>query len=249
MLEGLARLGDVGTRVINQSAANTVADLQLLQPILTQLAAAGPDLAGSLELLLTYPFPDSSLSALNYREAQTGGYALFTNMTATREPRPDRAALPVRDRPDAGALVEVAAEDVVARAVRRRPGPAPGAPDTGTDRRRGGRRALPVRRPTASPAWRGAAARPPTTPAGLLGLPSVPGVTAVITRKTKLKLLAFAALAVLGMSYLGFNYVGLDRALLGSGYEVAADFRDSGGIFVNAEVTYRGRRGRPGHAT
>jgi virulence factor Mce-like protein len=62
----------------------------------------------------------------------------------------------------------------------------------------------------------------------------------VITRKTKFKLLAFAALAVLGMSYLGFNYVGLDRAILGNGYEVAADFRDSGGIFVNAEVTNRG---------
>jgi phospholipid/cholesterol/gamma-HCH transport system substrate-binding protein len=83
MLEGLARLGDVGTRIINESAANTVEDLKLLQPILTQLAAAGPDLAGSLELLLTYPFPDSSLSSLNYREAQTGGMALFTNMTAT----------------------------------------------------------------------------------------------------------------------------------------------------------------------
>jgi phospholipid/cholesterol/gamma-HCH transport system substrate-binding protein len=83
MLESLARLGDVGTRVIQQSSANTVADLQLLQPILTQLAAAGPNLAGALELLISYPFPDSSLSALNYREAQTGGYALFTNMTAT----------------------------------------------------------------------------------------------------------------------------------------------------------------------
>jgi virulence factor Mce-like protein len=62
----------------------------------------------------------------------------------------------------------------------------------------------------------------------------------MIARKTKLKLLAFAALAVLGMSYLGFKYVGLDRAILGSGYDVAADFTDSGGIFVNAEVTYRG---------
>jgi phospholipid/cholesterol/gamma-HCH transport system substrate-binding protein len=62
----------------------------------------------------------------------------------------------------------------------------------------------------------------------------------VITRKTKLKLLAFLTLSVLGLSYLGFKYVGLDRALLGSGYEVAADFRDSGGIFVNAEVTNRG---------
>ena len=61
MLQGLARLGDVGTRIINQSATDTVADLQLLQPILTQLAAAGPDLAGSLDLLLTYPFPASSV--------------------------------------------------------------------------------------------------------------------------------------------------------------------------------------------
>jgi phospholipid/cholesterol/gamma-HCH transport system substrate-binding protein len=83
MLESLARLGDVGTRIIDESAANTVEDLRLLQPILSQLAAAGPDLAGSLELLLTYPFPDSSLTALNYRKAQTGGYGLFTNMTAT----------------------------------------------------------------------------------------------------------------------------------------------------------------------
>jgi phospholipid/cholesterol/gamma-HCH transport system substrate-binding protein len=62
----------------------------------------------------------------------------------------------------------------------------------------------------------------------------------VITRKTKLKLIAFAILAVVGMAYLGFKYVGLDRALLGTGYDVAADFKDSGGIFVNAEVTYRG---------
>jgi phospholipid/cholesterol/gamma-HCH transport system substrate-binding protein len=83
MLEGLSRLGDVGTRIINESSADTVEDLKLLQPILTQLAAAGPNLARSLELLLTYPFPDSSLSALNYREAQSGGVALFTNMTAT----------------------------------------------------------------------------------------------------------------------------------------------------------------------
>ncbi|MGY1721721.1 MCE family protein [Blastococcus sp. SYSU DS0533] len=84
MLDSLARLGDVGTRVIEQAGANTVEDLRLLQPILTQLASAGPDLAGSLDLLLTYPFPASSLSALNYRQdLRTGGYGLFTNMTAS----------------------------------------------------------------------------------------------------------------------------------------------------------------------
>ena len=62
----------------------------------------------------------------------------------------------------------------------------------------------------------------------------------MIAASIKVKLLAFVTVAVLGMAYLGFNYVGLDRALLGGGYEVAADFEDSGGIFVNAEVTYRG---------
>ena len=62
----------------------------------------------------------------------------------------------------------------------------------------------------------------------------------MITRATKLQLLGFLAVAVLGMAYLGWNYVGLDRVVLGSGYEVAAEFEDSGGIFVNAEVTYRG---------
>ena len=62
----------------------------------------------------------------------------------------------------------------------------------------------------------------------------------MITRKTKLQLLAFTVVALLGISYVGFNYVGLDRLLLGTGYEVEADFADSGGIFVNAEVTYRG---------
>jgi phospholipid/cholesterol/gamma-HCH transport system substrate-binding protein len=62
----------------------------------------------------------------------------------------------------------------------------------------------------------------------------------VITRTTRIQLLAFLTLAVLATSYLGYRYVGLDRLVLGSGYEVAAEFEDSGGIFVNAEVTYRG---------
>jgi phospholipid/cholesterol/gamma-HCH transport system substrate-binding protein len=131
MLEGLARLGEVGTRVIEQSGANTVADLQLLQPILTQLAAAGPNLAGSLPLLLTYPFPDSSLTALNYRQAQTGGYALFTNMTATVNF--DLTELLCRYGIDnAGALVEVD-PTTIAPGECGRPGPGEGGTDDGTD--------------------------------------------------------------------------------------------------------------------
>jgi phospholipid/cholesterol/gamma-HCH transport system substrate-binding protein len=57
VLTGLSRLGDVATRVIHASQQNTVADLRALQPILTQLNAAGKDLPDSLELLTTYPFP------------------------------------------------------------------------------------------------------------------------------------------------------------------------------------------------
>jgi phospholipid/cholesterol/gamma-HCH transport system substrate-binding protein len=62
----------------------------------------------------------------------------------------------------------------------------------------------------------------------------------VITRKVRLQLIGFALVALLGLSYVSFKYVGLDRLLLGNGFDVAADFSDSGGIFVNAEVTYRG---------
>ena len=62
----------------------------------------------------------------------------------------------------------------------------------------------------------------------------------MITRTTRLQLLAFALVALLGMSFVGVRYVGLDRLFLGGGYRVAAEFTDSGGIFVNAEVTYRG---------
>src|SRR6478672_5760456 len=63
----------------------------------------------------------------------------------------------------------------------------------------------------------------------------------MIRRSTKIQLLAFLVLSLLGISYVGFNYVGLGAALFGErGCTVSADFPDSGGIFSNAEVTYRG---------
>ncbi|MBA3338426.1 MAG: MCE family protein [Geodermatophilaceae bacterium] len=64
MLDSLARLGDVGTRVIDASRDNTIADLRALQPILTELAAAGSDLPDSLDLLFTYPFPRQALNGI-----------------------------------------------------------------------------------------------------------------------------------------------------------------------------------------
>ncbi|MGH8870347.1 MAG: MCE family protein [Actinomycetes bacterium] len=59
MLEALSDLGEVGTRVIEQSKADTIADLRALVPIVGKLAEAGHDLPRAMELLVTYPFPST----------------------------------------------------------------------------------------------------------------------------------------------------------------------------------------------
>jgi phospholipid/cholesterol/gamma-HCH transport system substrate-binding protein len=64
MLTALRDLGDVGSRVIAASTDDTVANLRALQPILTKLNEAGDSLPASLELLLTYPFPDQAPAAM-----------------------------------------------------------------------------------------------------------------------------------------------------------------------------------------
>ena len=73
MLQALSRLGDVGTRVISQSKADTAANLKALQPILSQLTKAGDALPKSMQLLLTYPFSDGTTAAMK---------GDFTNMSA-----------------------------------------------------------------------------------------------------------------------------------------------------------------------
>jgi len=62
----------------------------------------------------------------------------------------------------------------------------------------------------------------------------------MIRRSTKLQLIAFALITLIGVSYVSARYVGLGERLFGSSYVVTADFAESGGIFTNAEVTYRG---------
>ena len=50
--------------MLDKSQDDIVADLKALDPILDQLARSGRDLPESLEILLTYPFPDSVLGAI-----------------------------------------------------------------------------------------------------------------------------------------------------------------------------------------
>ncbi len=62
----------------------------------------------------------------------------------------------------------------------------------------------------------------------------------MISRTTKIQLVVFALITLLGISYVGAKYAQLDRLFADETYTVSADLPESGGIFVGAEVTYRG---------
>ncbi|SDM64536.1 phospholipid/cholesterol/gamma-HCH transport system substrate-binding protein [Lentzea albidocapillata subsp. violacea] len=64
LLQSLDKLSDVATDTINRSRDDIVADLKALQPTLTKLAESGQNLPKSLELLLTYPFPDAAVDGI-----------------------------------------------------------------------------------------------------------------------------------------------------------------------------------------
>jgi phospholipid/cholesterol/gamma-HCH transport system substrate-binding protein len=64
----------------------------------------------------------------------------------------------------------------------------------------------------------------------------------VITRRTKMQLMVFVLITLVGVSYVGARYARLDRLFVDDSYTVVAHFPDSGGAFAGAEVSYRGVR-------
>ena len=62
----------------------------------------------------------------------------------------------------------------------------------------------------------------------------------MISGRAKMQLIAFLIISVVGISYVGVRYFNLASAFGGGGYTVRLQLTDSGGIFTNAEVTYRG---------
>lgn len=62
----------------------------------------------------------------------------------------------------------------------------------------------------------------------------------MLTRKTRVQIMAFIVIALVGIGYAGFRYAGLDRLFGNRGYAVTMHLANTGGIFDNAEVTYRG---------
>ena len=64
LVDALNRFSGTTVRTVRASQRSFVADLNSLAPILQQLTAAGAALPKSLQILLTYPFPDSVLRAI-----------------------------------------------------------------------------------------------------------------------------------------------------------------------------------------
>ncbi len=62
----------------------------------------------------------------------------------------------------------------------------------------------------------------------------------MISRLTKIQLLIFAIVTVLGGAFVGGRYAQIDRLVVDRSFPVSAQFSDSGGIFAGAQVTYRG---------
>jgi phospholipid/cholesterol/gamma-HCH transport system substrate-binding protein len=62
----------------------------------------------------------------------------------------------------------------------------------------------------------------------------------MISRLTKIQLIIFAIVTVLGGAFVGGRYAQIDRLFVDRSFPVTAQFSDSGGIFAGAQVTYRG---------
>ena len=62
----------------------------------------------------------------------------------------------------------------------------------------------------------------------------------MISRTVRLQVLAFLMVSLLGVGYVGVRYVGIGEQWFGGSYVVNADLAQTGGIFTNAAVTYRG---------
>lgn len=62
----------------------------------------------------------------------------------------------------------------------------------------------------------------------------------MISRLTKIQLIIFAAVTLLGGAFVGGKYAQIDRLVVDRTIPVTVELPDSGGIFAGAQVTYRG---------
>ena len=214
----------------------------------TRLAEAGDDLPNALEMLLTYPFPQAATGAIegdyaNLRiTADLDLRTILANLNGGKDPGlptlppPDRRCRPsshdAADRPARRTCPRPAdrpADRLPAGAPRPSPRPPPGGGGGG-----GGRSASrAICACTAARSTAGAVRHQPG--------PADDGGLRMIRRGVKVQLVVFLIITIVGVSYVSARYVGLgDAAARRPATSSPPTSRESGGIFENAEVTYRG---------
>ncbi|EON25347.1 MULTISPECIES: MCE family protein [Nocardioides] len=82
MLKALDQLSSVGVKVITQSKESTIDSLELLNPVLSQLAASGDNFAHAFHVFLTYPFVDEVVGR-DPQVARNLHMGDFTNLSVT----------------------------------------------------------------------------------------------------------------------------------------------------------------------
>lgn len=104
MLTALDKLSGVTLRTLNASQKDMVEDMKLLEPILRELAESGSALPKSLEMLLTYPFPDAVLDTIKGDYLNVFATATFGSLPASCKAMgcdwkqlPDLGAMPAID--------------------------------------------------------------------------------------------------------------------------------------------------------
>ena len=259
----MSRLSDVATGVIRDSKADTVANLRALVPTLTNLTKAGDDLAYATKALLTYPFSDGFV-ANTYAKAsgkcdngpptvkEGACFGDFANLSLGLDIGANQlqtildgyAAQAGVNAPDIGKVLEDPVGglvDLVTGLVPSGgsglPGVTPGQTSGATSHADGDdseqRWHLLAARHVPHGGGQHSGRRSRTTSRGT-------GGGAMISRLTKIQLVIFAIVTVLGGAFVGGRYAQIDRLVVDRSFPVSAQFKDSGGIFAGAQVTYRG---------
>ena len=102
MLRQLDRLGVVGTRVMNSTREDILADLRHLQPILRKLNEAGSSLPNGLSLFISFPFPKEASEVVKGDFANTSiamDIRLDNLFDVPEAPGPGVPELPLPDLP------------------------------------------------------------------------------------------------------------------------------------------------------
>lgn len=92
MLRSLDRLGEVGTRVIEGTRENLLADLRHLRPILRNLNEAGQSLPNAMDLFISFPFPKEASEVVqgDYADTEIAMDLSIDNIVAQLEQRTGR---------------------------------------------------------------------------------------------------------------------------------------------------------------